>query len=714
MRRLLLPALAVLAVLAACGRDGGPDGAAPSPSPSSTMLPADSGPPLPAASPVTEGADIVLVTIDTLRADSLGFAGNTRVSTPVLDRLARAGRVYTDAHAHNVVTLPSHANILTGLYPFQHGIRDNSGFVLPASVPTLATWLKQAGYRTGAFVAAYPLDSRFGLDRGFDVYDDSYPQGSNPAEFVVAERRGDEVVAAARAWWDGQKGQRRFLWVHLYDPHADYAPPEPFASRFRDEPYLGEVAATDSYLAPLLGPFLDGKERPALVIVTADHGEALGDHGELTHGLFAYEATLKVPLVLWGAGVQKGTDGRAARHVDLAPTVLALLGRKAPDGLPGRPLLAAAPPAAETTGYFEALSTHLNRGWAPLRGVLRERRKYIELPVPELYDLPKDPGEKDNRVEEERRTVRALQAALPEESVWPPKKGAVSAEEEARLRALGYTAGSAPVKETYTAADDPKNLVGLDHQLHQVVDAYSRGRYPEAVALARQAIATRPDLPEAYEHAALALRQMERHEEAVALLREGLARGADRESLRRQLGLALSEAGYAAEAAEVLGPLAAEGDPATVNAYGAALSEGGRPAEAVAVLEKLAASDPDNPATFENLGVAELRRQRPAAARDRLRRALELNSNLPISWNTLGVALYQLGDPAGALDAWERAAALDPRQYDALYNLGLVAAEAGRHDQASRALRRFIATAPPARFGPDIQKAQGILRSLGG
>jgi len=453
------------------------------------------------------------------------------------------------------------------------------------------------------------------------------------------------------------------------------------------------------------------------VIVTADHGEALGDHGEMTHGLFTYEATLKIPLVLWGAGVQPGRDGRAARHVDVAPTVLALLGLEGPADLPGRTLLAAAPKDAETTAYFEALSTHLNRGWAPLRGVLRERRKYIELPVPELYDLPRDPAEKDNRVNEERRTVRTLQAALPAESVWPPKKGAVSAEEEARLRALGYAAGSggsAPAKAAYTAADDPKNLVALDHQLHQVVDAYSRGRYEEAVQLARQAIATRPDLPEAYEHAALALRQMERHEEAIAVLREGLARGAGRESLRRQLGLALSEAGYAAEAVETLRPLAADGDPTTVNAYGAALSEGGQPGEAVAVLEKLAASDPDNPKTFENLGVAELRRQRPAAARDRLQKALSLNPNLPISWNTLGVALYQLGDRPAAIDAWERAAALDPRQYDALYNLGLVAAEAGRYDQASRALRRFIQTAPPARFGADIQKAQGILRSLGG
>ncbi len=318
MRFLLIPALAAALLAAGCGPD---------------------------STPTHEGADVVLITIDTLRADSAGFAGNTKVQTPVLDRLAAAGKVFDDAHAHNVVTLPSHANILTGLYPYQHGVRDNSGFALPDRVPTLATLLRKAGYATGAFVAAYPLDSRFGLNQGFDVYDDSFPRGSNPDSFVIAERRGDQVVAAARAWWEARKGKPRFLWVHLYDPHTAYDPPEPFASRYRDNLYLGEVAATDSFLAPLLDPFLEGQESPALVVVTADHGESLGEHGELTHGLFAYEPTLKVPLIVWGPGVEPGRDGRAARHVDVVPTVLSFLDVEAPQGLPGTSLLAAASPA---------------------------------------------------------------------------------------------------------------------------------------------------------------------------------------------------------------------------------------------------------------------------------------------------------------------------------------------------------------------------------
>jgi len=693
MRSSLLLALALSTVLATgCQGRPGASGSAPS----------------------HEGADVVLVTVDTLRADALGFAGNARVETPVLDRLAAAGRVFDDAHAHNVVTLPSHANILTGLYPYQHGVRDNSGFALRPDVPTLASRLKKAGYATGAFVAAYPLDSKFGLSQGFDVYDDSFPRGSNPDDFVVAERRGDQVVAAARAWWDGQKGKRRFLWVHLYDPHAAYDPPEPFASRYRDNAYLGEVAATDSFLSPLLLPFLEGRETPALVVVTADHGESLGEHGELTHGLFAYEATLKVPLVVWGAGVAPGRDGQPARHVDIVPTVLSFLGLGAPEGLPGASLLAAAGPREAAASYFESLSTSLNRGWAPLRGLLREGRKLVDLPLPELYDLPTDPKEEKNLFAQERRAARALRDALPRESAWPPPKGAVSPEEEARLRSLGYSSGSGPAKAAYTAADDPKNLVGIDRKLHQVVDAYSRGRYEEAATLARELTAERPDFAEAYENLALSLRQLERHGEAIEALRSALRHGVDREAVRRQLGQALAETGQAQEAVAVLEPLAAGAgtDATTLNALGIALSDAGRHGDAVAVLQRAAGQFPNDPKSFENLGIVALRMDQPEQARAQLERALALNANLPIAWNTLGVALYRLQGPAAALDAWERSVAIDPKQYDALFNIGLVAAQAGRAAQARQALTRFVATAPQARFGPDLQKARQILAQL--
>jgi arylsulfatase A-like enzyme/Flp pilus assembly protein TadD len=666
----------------------------------------------PAAKAPASSRDIVLITIDTLRADAPGFAGNPRSQTPVLDRLAAQGRVFTNAHAHNVVTLPSHTNILTGLYPYQHGVRDNTGFRLSASVPTLATVLHGAGYATGAFVAAFPLDSQFGLNHGFDVYDDHYPKGSNETEFVIPERRGDEVVRLALAWWKARQGKPRFLWVHLYDPHAAYEPPEPFASRFKDNLYLGEVAAADSFLAPLLGPFLAGQERPALVIVTGDHGEALGEHGEESHGLFTYEATLKVPLVVWGRGVAPGRDGRSARHVDIFPTVLQAAGVTGAPGMrrPGRSLLG---PPDSGDSYFESLSSTLNRGWAPLRGLLRGGTKFIALPLPEVYDLPRDPREKENRFEAERQAARGVFAALPKESAWPPKREDLRPGNAALLQSLGYISGSAALRESYGPEDDPKRLIGLDQKVHAAIDLYMRGRLDEAIRQAREIVRERPTMPLGHSLLAQSLLQAGRTPEALDVMLKAKSQGAVSDELRRQLGLTLSEVGRAGEAVDLLRPLAQKlGDPQSLNAYALALSEAGRQKEAYGVLQQVLENDPGDPKAREQLGLVELRLGHWAQGRDRSRQALQLNPKLPRAWNNLGVALFQLGQKDEALDAWQKAVDLQPDLWDALWNLGTEAAGRGRTAQARKALERFAAGAPPARYGPDIEKAKAFLRQV--
>ncbi|MGZ8711521.1 MAG: sulfatase, partial [Thermoanaerobaculia bacterium] len=299
-------------------------------------------------------SDIVIVTIDTWRADAAGFAGNANVETPFLDSLAARGVVFANAHAQNVVTLPSHANILTGLNPYQHGVRENAGYVLDEKTNTLAERLKALGYATGAFVAAYPLDRRYGLGQGFDVYDDNYGKGRATLDFTVQERPATVVLESAAKWWREQEGKRRFLWVHVYEPHAPYLPPEPYASRYAGNRYLGEVAAVDAALQQHLAPILTSD---TTVIVTSDHGEALGDHGELTHGLFAYEATLKVPLLVVAPGVKPRTEAMAAQHIDIAPTVLEAAGGPRDAGLPGQSLLGEL--AARDT-YFESLSASLS------------------------------------------------------------------------------------------------------------------------------------------------------------------------------------------------------------------------------------------------------------------------------------------------------------------------------------------------------------------
>jgi len=671
----------------------------------------------PRAATAEVAQSFLLITVDTLRADALGFAGNPIVSTPVLNRLAVGGIVFPFAHAHNVVTLPSHTNILTGLYPWQHGVRDNSGFRLPATVPTLATRLADAGFETAAFVGAFPLDSRFGLDRGFGVYDDDYPTGSHPEEFAFAERRGDEVVSRALVWWRQHAGERRFLWIHLFDPHAPYAPPPPFAERFAATPYLGEVAAVDSFLEPLLIPLLVDEQPDTLVVFTADHGEALGEHGELTHGLFAYESTLRIPLVVWGPGIEPDVDRREARHIDILPTALAALGVDLPPGpasspLPGRSLLLEPLDEASTT-YFEALSTTLNRGWAPLRGIVRDRRKFIELPIAEVYDLAADPREKENLFGADSSVDGNLGRWLPAESVWPPPRGEVSSEERELLASLGYIGGTAPASRVFTVDDDPKNLIGLDREIHRTIDLYTGGRAAAAAELALELVRDRPSMPLGYSLAAQALLEAGRTEKALAVMEAAREQGLASDSLLRQLGLTLAESGRHREAIEVLEPLAAGDDTISLNALGLALSEAGRQPEARTVLADSLAADSDNPEAHQTMALVELRSGHWNVARDEARRALALNEELPLAWNNLGVALFYLHQASAALDAWERSIELDAKQYDTLYNLGVKGSEAGRVDRARWALEQFIATAPAERYAADIRQARLLLGQLG-
>jgi choline-sulfatase len=655
-------------------------------------------------------ADVVLITIDTLRADALGFYGNTKVETPVLDGLARESLVFDAAHASNVITLASHTNILTGLYPYQHGVRENSGFRLDDRNPTLATLLAAQGYATGAFVAAFPLDARFGLNRGFEVYDDRYPPSPSPYDFEMQERPATEVVSLARAWWDKARGRKRFLWVHLYEPHAPYRPPPPYAQRYANDPYLGEVATVDAALAPLLDAIRqDGKGRTILAL-TGDHGEALGDHGELTHGLFAYEATLRVPLLLWCPGrVAPGRSPRPARHVDILPTVLDGVGVAAPSGLPGRSLLA---PEGEGGTYFEALSASLNRGWAPLTGVISGGLKYVDLPIPELYDLKNDPEEKRNLAGERRDDVRRLKALLP--AGVEPTARASSSEEAKRLLSLGYLSGSASHKGPYTAADDPKTLVGLDARLHRVVDLYQRGDPAGATALAREVLKERPEMGVTYEFLAFLLQGAGRDAEAAAVLRTAVAKGVASEDMRGRLALILSESGRSAEALEVLKPVAASDDPDTQNTLGIVLTDAGRTAEALKVFERALEKHPTNAVTLQNMGIALLKNKDAAGALDKFRRALAINEKLPRALNAMGVAQVQVGDAAGAITSWSRAVELDPKQFDALFNLGVLASQQGRPDIARTALSQFIATAPPALYARDLQEARRMLRGLGG
>jgi choline-sulfatase len=696
-------------LLGACGQGEGDADPAPAGEP---VAERSTEPPPSLRDAAGAARDVLLITVDTLRWDALGFAGNREVATPALDQLAANGVVFEQARAHNVYTLPSHANILTGRLPFEHGIRDNAGFVLPASEPTIAATLRDAGFRTAAVVGAFPLDVRFGLGEGFDLYDDRYPEGGDEA-FVVPERRGREVVEVGLRWWQEHGGARRFLWVHLYDPHAPYEAEEPWRSRYATRPYLGEVAAVDAYLAPLLDAVASSE---TLVVFTSDHGEGLGDHGEQAHGLFAYDSTLRVPLVLAGPGLAPGRTRWPVRHVDLVPTILEAVGVEAGPGISGRSLLGlpadlgVEPPPQ----YFESLSAALTRDWAPLRGVAVSPFKYIDLPLPELYDLSTDPDESSNLAEKLPDEIARLRALLPTESVWPPRASEVSAKDAAALQSLGYLVDSAAPRDNreYTAADDPKNLVGIDEALHRYIALYQARRYREATDEVRAVVQQRPTMPLAYYYLAQVLLKQERVPEALEVMLEAKRRGALSDVTRRQLGLTLTEVGRIAEAIETLGPLAETGDADGLAALGLAYSEAGDQERATRTLRRVFERDPRHPTAHVNLALAAVRQGRFREAETEARAALELNERLPQAWNLLGVSHYNQRRTGDALRAWERALEIEPGDYDVLYNFALVAAEAGERERALGAFRRFVAEAPPSRYGPDLDKARARLRAL--
>jgi arylsulfatase A-like enzyme/Tfp pilus assembly protein PilF len=652
--------------------------------------------------------DIILVTIDTWRADAAGFTGNTHVQTPFLDSLAARGIVFTNAHAHNVITLPSHTNILTGLYPFQHGVRENAGFKLDPKFPTVATMLRPLGYTTGAFVGAFPLDRRFGLNQGFDTYDDNYGKGEASVDFVVQERKASAVLDAAAKWWDANASKKRFLWVHLYDAHAPYTPPEPIFSKYRFNEYLGEVSYVDGELSRVLGPIL-AKDPQALVIVTGDHGEARGDHGEHTHGLFAYESTLKVPLLVAGPGVQHHIDADYVRHIDIVPTILAAVGAKPGADLRGESLLDVTTPRDT---YFESLSAQLNRGWAPLTGIIHRGEKYINLPIEELYDLPSDPKELKNLREERRRDAEEARKLLEPMLKAPEMERTVDADTLAKLRSLGYLSGSASPSKTYTTADDPKNLVGLDSEMHDAITAFETHHVAQALDMAHDVVTKRPDMTAARELLAFMLVQNDRIPEAIDQLKVAVASPGASDSSLTQLALLLSQSGHSSEALQLLGPRRSSKDPDVLNAYGVALLDAGRADEAATQFERILTIDPNNAPALQNLGILALKRENVESAQSFLTKALSLNPRLPLALNTMGVVYARNNDLESAVEAWKRAVEIDPRQYDAIFNIALVEQRLGHVPEARAALTQFVRTAPRSEYGRDIVEAEHALATL--
>jgi tetratricopeptide (TPR) repeat protein len=535
----------------------------------------------------------------------------------------------------------------------------------------------------------------------------------------VPDRKGEETVAAAVRWIEERAGRQSFAFVHLYDPHFPYKPKEPFLSRHRETPYYGEVEATDDALEALLRPILDGPGgRNTLVILTSDHGESLGEHGESTHGIFAYESTLHVPLILRLPGVSNRVVSAPVRHIDIVPTVLDALGMELPKDLPGRSLwtlaLGGAPPEGFSS-YFEALSPSLNQGWAPLRGTFDGRHKYIDLPLPELYDLNADPRELKNLAATEPVRLDASRATLTRQRAADKgiKRGDEDAATVERLRALGYVGAAqpAPQKDRYTAADDPKNLISIDARNREVVSLFMDGRIEAAIALARTNLKERPDMSGANLQLAYLERARGNLSEAVMAARRAVAlRPLDAEGLSL-LGAYLTEAGKPREAIAMLAPFvkATSPDFDVLTALGLAYSAAGEVALAREAFTRSRATDPSNGMALVNLGTLELMAGNRAAARAALEQALETDDSIARAHNTLGVIAAEAGQIEEAIARWRKAVALNPADYQTLFNLGRTLEKKGDLGAARSYYEAYLRAAPAALEAGDIARTRDWL-----
>lgn len=629
--------------------------------------------------------NLLIITLDTTRADRLGAYGWPQSVTPTLDRLAAEGVVFEHAVAPAPLTLPSHSSLFTSKFPPAHAVRDNGGFFLDERETTLAERLKAQGLKTGGFVGAYVLDRHWGIAQGFDTYYDNFDLAKfDTPSLGDVERPANEVTDRALEWLQAAKASRFFGWIHYYDAHSPYAPPEPWRTQFADRPYLGEIAFVDSQIARVR-QFLESQRLldRTVIVVIGDHGESLGDHDEATHGFFLYESVLHVPLLVRAPhdGIRARRVADLVRSIDVVPTVLELMGLPPADKVEGQsvvPLMTGAVRELGLAGYAEAVYPRYHYGWSDLRSLTSGRFKFIEAPRPELYDLEQDPRETRNLYSERQALGERMAAALRSIEAGPatnPRSAAdVDPDARARLAALGYvgTFVATPVTDRSTLAD-PKDKIGLFNlvmtareQLHddhdsdaglktlrevvtkdpKVIDAwvmmgneYSRLRdFPRAADSFKRALALKPDYDLAVFNLANVYRTMGKDDEAMV-------------GYRRLLTLDPANAQAHQELAQVL-------------------VDRGKLDEAQRELTRALELSPAMAAARNTLGALRLKQGDLEGGEREIRAALQQKADLRLAHFNLAIACEQRGDLPGAVAEYQKEIEHYPASFMAHFNLG--------------------------------------------
>lgn len=642
--------------------------------------------------------NLVLVTLDTTRADRIGSYGYPGGRTPNLDALAQGGVRFANAYSQVPLTLPSHASIMSGQYPFAHGVHNNGAYALGAETTTLAQVLKGKGYKTAAFVASFSVDSRFGLDRGFDVYDDDFPSTS-PFKSANAERKAEEVFRAFEPWFDKNAAEDApfFVWIHFFDPHLPYNPPSPLREQFAGRLYDGEVAYMDAIFGLVMRKFVDKNLLSrTLVVAAGDHGESFGEKGESGHGVFLYEPAIHVPLIFFGEGhLPAGVVVPSrVRLIDIMPTVLDLLETPVPDNVQGQSLVPyiQKKKKADLENVLETFYPRENFGWAGLTGLMAGPWKYIHAPTDELYDLRADPAEDRNLARPDGRSA-ALKTRL--DTLVRAAVGGAAArrtlteEEKTRLRSLGYVDYSDP--KSRAGAADPKDRVA---ELKMIQDAEKfeyEGNFAEAAELHAKMLALRPDVASSYVNLALAQARQKKFDEAVATIKKGLERIPESEALLTRLGftyivMARTETALAAMK-DVL-----KINPRSMDALTACaiILEGlNRKDEARGFVERALAIEPEN--KFLRLGLAG-----NLASVGRLAEAIPIYARLtrdfprdPGPYRLLGIAYGMSGDLDRSIATFKALIDFAPNP-EAYFNLALACGKKGELAEEARYLERYL------------------------
>ena len=672
--------------------------------------------------PGTPSYNVLLITLDTTRADHLGCYGYKAARTPNLDSLAREGVRFARTYCPAPLTLPAHASIMTGLYPAAHAVRNN-GHYLPSGIRTLAEILKGKGYSTAAFVSSFSVDSRFGLDRGFDVYDDTF-QSESPFKTQNAERRAEETFARFSRWLETGGKNRFFGWIHYYDPHLPYDPPSPYKEEFDGDPYDGEIAYMDRYVGAVLERLREqGVLEKTIVVVAGDHGEGLGDKVELGHGIFLYEETLRVPFILHNPAVfpRSQVIESQVRLIDIAPTILEITGlQNEAKGMKGQSLIARlrgknlkAPDSLVETFYPRE-----NFGWAELVGLISERWKYIQSPRPELYDLKSDPGEREDLAASSAAKAGELRKSLEQELLGSSagdrpasERTGVRPEDQERLRSLGYVNFSPAARGS--ALPDPKEKIPLLRLIQQAQAYELEDNYAEAEKVYLRVLEDVPDSPAGYINLAIAQARQKKFDQALRTLDNGIARIPDSESLQVRLGHTYLVTGMLRQAFETMNKVldlnARNVDALTVCA--GILDTEGRKEEARGYYNRALAVEPES--RYLRMSYAG-----NLASSGRLREAIEVYKKLINDfpeeqgfYQYVGIAYSYLGEFDQAISFLERALAIRPTA-TGFFNLAVAYDKSGNIREAVKNFNLYLDNSR-GESETNIRKAKAELERLG-